>query len=179
MKRIFLASLMIIGIISSASAVDVKPYIGLFPINYAFGSVSYLGGGDKPDVSYLGLGIPSFALGLKISDFRADLGVDFTSEVFTFNVFYDINVSDSFLPYIKVGFGYWKEDFEVNSYKEEASGTMYVIGCGIGYQVVDHLFIDAGIEYIYSKEKEKQGGVTTDDSTFKGCGMKLGARYQF
>jgi len=177
MKKIILASLMAIAMVASASAVDVKPYFGIFPVRYTSVTEEYPGGGDGPDITSLSLGFGAFSLGMKISDFRMDIML--ATGYPSFNVYYDFNVSDSFLPYLKAGFAYQRKVKDYGPVELKSVDKIFAIGCGIGYQVANHLILDAGIDYIYAKNKEKTIGSPTSKSTDKGFGVNLGARLQF
>ena len=182
MKKIILASLITIGLVASASAVDVKPYVGFFPIYYTFYTIS--SGGVDEDYTDLKLGFRQVILvGIKVSDFRADFSVNSGINP-GFNVYYDFNISDSLLPYLNLGIGYSRNTSDSPTYKIEDKYPYFAIGGGIGYKVVSNFILDAGIEYnVYKSDikiKDKGTDVTsTAKSTNRGCTVKLGGRVEF
>jgi len=183
MKKILLASLMTICVAASASALDVNPYIGFFPISYHSDTNTNTNQKDV-DTTSLNIGISPLYVGVKVYDFRTDFMVDGGFQLTGFNCYYDFNISDSLLPYIKIGIHYENYTGENKDYKEEIKRTAYAIGAGIGYKVVNNFILDAGIEYNRSKYDYKLkylfSGVTNKSkSTSSGLAAKMGARLQF
>jgi len=186
MKKIILASLMAIAMVASASALDVKPYLGYFPIGYSSSTYASTSRKDVDSSNFYFGGSQPIYVGVKVSDFRTDFMVSSGFYLSGFNVYYDFNISDSFLPYAKLGINYsCSSDDNPNYFTEtESSNTTLAIGAGIGYKVVGNFILDAGIQYNLTKSKQEtkntSSGVTTKTkSTTSGFGAKLGARLQF
>ena len=178
---------MTICVAASAVAQDVHPYVGFFPISYSTSTTSYSNSAvkdiDRTEFNF-GYYAAPIMIGVKISDFRADF--EFSSMALKgFNGYYDFNVSDSMLPYLKLGVSYNSESRDDPSYRDEKyTSIKFAIGGGIGYKVIKNFLLDAGIEYNYLKYKYEYtinpGGAKGDNKyNTTGFTAKLGARYEF
>ena len=190
MKKIILASLMTICLAASASALDVKPYIGFFPISYTSYTYTYGSGTADVDDTTLNIGFAGapIIVGVKIADFRTDF--EFADDnqnnvpvaLKGFNFYYDFMVSDALIPYVKLGIGYHSWTNEQDIYKIELTQSTCKIGAGLGYKITGNLILDAGADYVIGKNKEKDtaGAVTnTNKENYSGFSVQLGARYEF
>ena len=192
MKKIILAALMTICVAASAVAQEVHPYIGFFPISYE--KTTYTVESEDSDESYLIVGLSPLYVGVKVSDFRVDfMIVNETYILQGMNFYYDINVNENLLPYLQLGIAYFRGvkdtmgDIGGGNWfpcERTQTVTVFTLGAGIGYKVVNNFILDAGVGFNLSKEKEKNNFkdysyTTTGKETSKGFGVKLGARYQF
>ena len=189
MKKVFLASLMTICIAASASALEIKPYVGFFPISYEF-STRERDGSDDQDYTILNLGmLPNILVGVKVSDFRVDFTANWALVLDTptpsLNVYYDFEVNENLLPYVKLGGGYLSQTKELDGGdKNTRTTTTYAVGAGIGYKVVNNFIFDLGVDYNIMKEKNEHkdkfsGSTSTSKTTYSGFGVRLGGRVQF
>lgn len=193
MKKLLLASLIVIGVISSASAVDLHPYIGFFPIEYSaysFEFKDYDSGKKVAEGDMNSFALGPFVFGVKIADFRTDFayGLDRSDGMaIGWNLYYDINVNESVIPYVKAGvlYGTYSMDYDNSKKKEEATNRGFAFGAGLGYKVTNNFIIDLGADYVIFRMKYKEtkdDGTTSSDSNkmnVDGFAVRLGGRVQF
>jgi hypothetical protein len=99
-----------------------------------------------------------------------------------FDILKEFEVSKNFYPFIKLGMGYgW---MNVDGYTKSSIAEVSMNGgVGLSYKAVEHLYLVAGVDYVYRKwqDIEYTNGYTTDTISVTGSGAKIyaGVNYAF
>lgn len=101
---------------------------------------------------------------------------------FGLDIIKEFEVSKNAYPFIKIGIGYGK--MNVDGYSESSIGEVSVNGgVGISYKAIEHLYLVAGVDYVYRKwqDIELTYNYTTYTISTTGSGVKVygGINYAF
>lgn len=97
---------------------------------------------------------------------------------FGFDVIKEFEVTPSFYPFLKVGMGAGSMDVE--GYTDDNIWEVsFNIGAGVSYEVVDHLYLLAGVDYVGRKWQDIEFGSATLSTTDSGIKSYVGMNYRF
>ena len=191
MKKIVLATLFASSVISSAAMADVymgveygaanstetqKDYTGSTDYKNNYSDLKFKIGGGSED------GIKFQAYFSKIDYAEGEFIVEEANSLyeFGFDIIKEFEATSSIYPFLKVGMGAGVMDTEitVDGYAREVS---FNIGAGVSYKVIDHIYILAGVDYVYRKWNDivDNSGIYTLETSDSGVKPYIGVNYEF
>ncbi|MBU0632586.1 porin family protein [bacterium] len=157
MKNKVIKGLLLSSIVASGAFADV--YVGAeygylfntFTAHDSYWNTDTVTNNEAHDISAkLGVGTDGdWKAQIRVS--RISYPADTTISEVGFDIIKEFELSQDLYPYVQVGFGYGWGD--VSGYEESTMKEKSVKGgVGISYKADEHIYLIAGIDYIYSKE---------------------------
>jgi len=101
-----------------------------------------------------------------------------------FNVYYDFDLRSPFTPYVGVGLGWGRAEFEGRGGSIKDNGVAMQLGAGVGYKICNNTSIDLGYRYITYGDFDKEyriPNISYEKVEYKPRSheIMLGVRYEF
>lgn len=201
MKKILLLAGVACLAAANASAFDFNPYVAA-KAKYAFSRNEIKVTGVEEGKAKLNKDVwgGSLAVGhtyyVDNGDFRLELeytkngdakkdGAKVKTQGVLFNVYYDFDLRTAVpvKPYVGLGLGWGRAEFEGVGESEKEDGASMQIGAGVSYKVCDHTSVDLGYRYItygdFDKEYHAPGMYEKFEYKPRAHEILLGVRYDF
>ncbi|MBR7159253.1 MAG: porin family protein [Alphaproteobacteria bacterium] len=147
----------------SASAADVRPYVGL-KLGAAMENADIKNAKNVDQTKMFGSVAGGLAFALPKGDIRTeleytyrdefsghaadDLKVKFQSQALFVNVYYDLPVTWAVQPYVNAGLGYSRIEGKLNGLKKKKNKIGWNLGVGAAYNLTQSLAMDVGYRYV-------------------------------
>ncbi|MDO9208527.1 MAG: hypothetical protein Q7T91_09795 [Sulfuricurvum sp.] len=186
MKKIALATLLASGLMAADSGLYLGLDYGKATNTHEFtigsSSAEYdndysdlkfkIGGGTDGELKFQGY----------LSKINYDIGVYDNQNNALYEIGFDIikefEVTPSFYPFVKGSFGVGRmdTDFTADGYVSELT---FNIGAGLSYKAIDHIYILAGVDYIWRRWSDLTNGSITLETSDTALKPYIGMNYKF